>query len=292
MIPGSFNSMQLANGVAGQLPAGLVLDVVPNAKTAFSAARRLRAAATYIFIAARGDSSSVATQTIGFTNDEVNEAGLTSFISSSTNARIREWADQSGNSIHADSGDIWGLAGTIYRSSAGGLVKVGGKLALRFGIDATENYYLPVISNEFAAMTGEYTFFMVGKPNNNIAQLAGTGSGNGGANSIARLGTTSHIIADSGGFDITTSGTSTQSILTAYKRGSDREIRVNGVAQSTNTTVSTRNLGINRIGSSPYFTPVVYHDGTISEVIFYDRGLSDSEIAFVEANMKAFYGIA
>jgi len=288
MIPANLNT-QLMNKTINGL-SGLILDAVPGAKVAYSV-RKLRSVQVSPFRCIKGDSSAGTEQDASFTGNDINESALLSFIGANTNAKLKTWYDQTGSGEHAVAGDNWSGAAAIYRSSSGGLIKDGGKVTARFKIDGTDVYYQPTLDAEFASPGSEYTVFIVGKPLNNTAQVCGTSSGNGGANTVFRMGASTHFAGDAAGTDVTASGVSVFSYGTIYKRAGDREIRINGVAQSTTTTSSTRNTGINRIGGSPFFSAPNYYDGTISEIIIYEKALTDTEIAYIEADIKSYYGL-
>lgn len=280
MIPASLNTMMMG---ASNIP---ILDVVGSSAFAVSSARRLSSSNTSPFLVRRGDVTTGGTtkNAIYTDNNETDQSDLTTFRGANTFLRIQTWYDQSGNSNNATNA-TWTQEPAIYGNETFSLLNT--KLSSYYFASESRNLTL----NSAITLASEYVVFMVVAPENNNSQLGGTSAANGGLNAALRCGTTTHLVADSSGLDLTTTGTSAVSVYRGQKLAGDRAIFVNGTEITTTTTTGVRNGTISRIGQVLSGASNLYHEGRISEIIIYNRSMTTDEINTVESNMRDYYGV-
>lgn len=286
MIPGSLNTMMMGGG---ETPP--VLDVVTNATVAYSSARRLRTGVSSPFNARKANSG-VDQETIASfdTNGNLNVSALQTWVGANASIGISRWNDQTVNNNHAnDPFTLLSSEPQIYSNSLGFFYRNSRVVPLFTAAQTQQLVFTTPIT-----LASEFVIFCV-------QEKVGSGFGalisradNEGTNLHAGLSVWNDgntYLQDSSGFATATNAGTSLQVLAGSRLSGVRSIRVNGTALSVTNTTQTRNGVVNRIGRQRNGGSQLYSNAYIPEIIIYNRAMMADEIAYVENDMKTYYGI-
>jgi hypothetical protein len=268
----------------------LLLDTYSGAAAAYSL-RKLRTAYTGNAIRVRRASDNTE-QNIGFVNNELDTASLTSFCSG-TNGFVTTWYDQSGNGYDATQSTGANQPQIV---SSGSVITENGKAAINF--DGSDDG----LHASYSGISGEdipYSNFNVIKNNAII--------GNPTILSLNRSGelapvTSTILLGLNYGFffrdngNVSKSSSSAQSqIQTNFNlicEGTTTSVYYNGseIINSADSDLGTITRNTISIGTFRIFTPTNYFLGNIQEVILYPSDQSTNRTG-IETNINDFYSI-
>jgi hypothetical protein len=279
--------------------AGL-LDVYPGAAAAYSL-RLLRAAYTGNAIRVRRSSDNAETD-IGFSNNGLNTATLTSFCGAS-NGYITTWYDQSGNGINAIQTTATNQPQIV---SSGTIYTKNGKPTVDFSTQTS-----PVtLDATLTSTNSEWTVFGVITPGTILSSTYYYGRwisvGTPGAQDYSNTNSFLGFVTSQAGYGVTPPGAivgynsfftgsavsyNTQYVANVLKSGNTVKSGVNNVLNSGFPQVGTLNASRLRIGANITWLPEINSNfyGTIQEIIYYQTDQT-TNLSNINTNINTYYG--
>jgi hypothetical protein len=285
-----FNEKLFADKLyAGQLPTELgligsgdfnlqLLDTYSGAAAAYSL-RKLRTAYTGNAIRVRRASDNTE-QNIGFVNNELDTASLTSFCSG-TNGFVTTWYDQSGNARNATQTTAASQPQIV---SSGSVILENGKPTIQF--DGTND----MLTFNTLTFNPTYTHALVLKCNTTSGVERVVFSGVNNANSTLKyLVNTSKYVARyaSPTTDYLINTTFAQELVFLYRNNSQIQASLNN-SLFTNATYYSNSVSIYNIGNTPFLDNAF--NGNLQEIIIYNTDQS-TNLNGINTNINDFYSI-
>jgi hypothetical protein len=277
--------------------SGILLDDFPNAAAAYSL-RKLRSAYTGDAIRVRRASDNTE-QNIGFVNNELDTASLTSFCSG-TNGFVTTWYDQSGNGYNATQTTAGNQPQIV---SSGSVITENGNPSVKFdgtddNLDAntlstlfsgiSKNYFFGLVAKSTNTVTGNKSAFSFGN-SSTIGPFNWIGEGTSALNSV-RI----DIRADATGVqanNVDTGSISTQSLVTSGNNYSNVYLYKNsGLLGSSNNLLGQTTLNRFSIGCLSRTSKIIFWNGIIQEIIIYQSDESSNRTG-ISDNINDFYSI-
>jgi hypothetical protein len=260
-----------------------LLDTYSGAAAAYSL-RKLRAAYTGNAIRVRRASDNTE-QNIGFVNNVLDTASLTSFCSG-TNGFVTTWYDQSGNSRNATQTTA---ANQLQIVTGGNVVLNNGKPAIESlsGYKTLTRAWGISLSNPQVFYVGSIINLFQFNYSGHWIDLGNDGQNNHFINDSADSGTYQDFFSSTRLKYGTFNANLNQQYLECYENVSTTTTRyLNGVNRGSNTftPITPTNL---LIGGSSAIYPA---NGTIQELIIYASGNSSNRTG-IETNINSFYSI-
>lgn len=272
-----------------------ILDVVPNAAGAWSTARKLNSAisgvAMGIFSTTNGTNVD-ATENIGFAGNEIDMVAYTAFVNQAPSTRsvgLAHLTDQSGNNRTASFPGLIQSAPYMYTPAAGNIL-LGSKLSQYFLASSQMR-----LSFSDITLNNEFSIFVV--EDRNLTSEFGALIGATAA-SPTNLNVGFGVWSDGNIYAIDTTGylqisntNANARLLEFTKTAGVREVFENASQLSGSNVSQTRNNVLTKIGQLNSGGTTRYTTGRISEVIIYNRALTEDERIFVTNNIRAYYGV-
>ena len=292
------------HGIVGSQIAQFVglLDAYPSASAAYSL-RKLRTAYTGSAIRVRRASDNTE-QNIGFVNNILDTASLTSFCSG-TNGFVTTWYDQSGNANNAEQATAAKQPQIV---SSGSIINVNSKPCIQFTNTLTTHLNL---TSSIWTYTGNSTLFHTSRNRNTSSNEYGSViSQYGGVNGSigiqwqqfpnAATQASTDVYAPGG---MSTSGTQSANVQylatfkwqnwSTHKTNGDTIIAINGTNQTLSayggnpsglTLIAPRIGTFDNTGGGSFL-------GDIQELVIYTTAFSQVDIDGAEDNINDFYNI-